>query len=58
MSRSYANLSELLLHSTDAEGFFAQLPDDIQAMAMVRSRDIHTGQDLRAFARGCQEGNQ
>ena len=55
MSQSYKDLSELLKDSTQAEAFFAQLPERIQNQAMEHRASIHTAKDLRSFAKRCAE---
>ena len=55
MRQSYKDLSELLKDSTQAEAFFAQLPERIQNQAMEHRASIHTAKELRAFAKQCAE---
>ena len=50
MDQIYPDLSALLAHSTDAEGFWAQLPEWIQMAAAAQGASIHTSEDLRRFA--------
>lgn len=54
MKQQYENLSELLQSSSPAEAFWAQLPEWVQQRAVDRQNQIHSAQELRAFARSCQ----
>lgn len=54
MKQAYQNLSDLLQGSIPAEAFWAQLPEHIQQQAMAHQGQIHTVQELRAFAQRCR----
>lgn len=51
MKENYRDLSELLKASSAAEGYFVQLPKDIQAKAMAHKGLIHSTKSLRNMAK-------
>ena len=51
MKENYRDLSELLKASTAAEGYFVQLPKEIQAKAMAHKGLIHSTRSLRNMAK-------
>ena len=51
MKEHYKDLSELLQHSTPAEGFFSQLSEELQAKAMEHKGMIHSTRNLKAFVK-------
>ena len=55
MKNEFSDLSELLQYSTPAEGFWAQLPETVQAKAMAQQGSIRSLRQLREFAAGCSE---
>lgn len=50
MKNEFSDLSELLQYSTPAEGFWAQLPEAVQAKAMAQQGSIRSLRQLREFA--------